>query len=204
MIWLAKTRKRKNLDFIQIKNHLSKVNDNFLVDCAYGHPTTNFVSTKYEDIYFISKRNKRHFYNATVEPICNVILNELYHTAYDLALEKYGKVKHSLAIDPITNFHITQFPDESVEKLHKISQFRDEWIKNNLKEYTVPVFNKFSYDYAFGIGLECILNCKTNLNNDIVNEFVEDFWKKGEIPNYRNIIVTQTELEDYYSNWFTM
>lgn len=202
MIWLQKTRTKKNLDFIRVKNHIAKVNDNFLVDMACGHPNSNFVNTRYEDIYFLSKRNKRHFYNVTVEPICNVILSELYHKSYNIAVEKFGNVEHTLVIDPETKWHFRNITEESVEKLHKISAFREEWVKNRIKTCTVPVYNTFMYNYAFGIGLNCILDTKGILTNDNVNQFIEDFWNKGELPNYRNIQVTQSELEDYYTNWF--
>lgn len=200
-IWLSKTRKKQNLDLIRIKNSINKVTDNFITDAGYGHPSYNEVSEKYEDIYFLSKRNKRHFYNATVTSAIDELASIIYQKAWEDAREKYkiNSSEYILSIDS-NNLRHTHVSEEGQTKLILLCQYKDELIKQSLKDYTFDISNSFMYNYAFGIGLNFILPIKTVLSNDIVNEHIENFWNYDETHKLQKVTIKKDELENYMYN----
>ena len=56
------------------------------------------------------------------------------------------------------------------------------------------------YDYSFGIGLNFILPIKTALNNDIVNEHIENFWKYGETHKLQKVTIYKDEYQGGCTN----
>lgn len=198
-IWLQKTRKNKNLDFIRIKNEIRKVPDNFITETAYGHPHFNTVNDKWDDIYFISQRNKSHFYNATITTAIEELSRILYEECWTKASELYklNEKDYHVYIDPASNLRNTNYTEEGHNKLLKLVEYKNKLLTESIKDYTIDISNKFFYNYAFGIGLEFILPIKTSLNNDLVNEYIEQFWNYNEGYNLQKVTINKQELEDY-------
>lgn len=198
-IWLQKTRKQQKLDLIRIKNHINNTSDNFITDSGYGHPHYNTVSEVFDDIYFLSKRNKRNFYNTTITSAIAEVSNIIFQKCWTDAHNTYNidSSEFKVYIDPTSNLRTTQITDNGISKLELLCKRKNELIKSSLKDYTIDINNTFMYDYSFGIGLNFILPIKTTLNNDIVNEHIENFWKYGETHKLQKVTIYKDELDEY-------
>lgn len=198
-IWLQKSRKNKNLDFIRIKNEINKVPDNFITETAYGHPHYNTVDKKYDDIFFLSKRNKRYFYNTTVTTAIEELSRIIYTDCWEKSNQKYKLLQsdYHVYIDPTTNLRKSSISDEAKHKLFKLVEYKDTLIKESIKDYTLDISNKFMYNYNFGIGLELVIPSATTLNNDLVNEHIIKFWNYDEGYNLQKFTITEDELAEY-------
>lgn len=199
MIWLNKTRSKRNLDFIRTKNAIAKVPDNFITDSGYGHPVFNIVNSRWDDIYFLSKRNK-HIYNTTVSTIIEEVCLEIYNTAFHTAFTKFETDIPDLLLDPTTNVHLKPLSDEQVSNMEKTIKYRNELIKQELNTQTIKMSNRFMYNYAYGIGLDLIIPTTELMTNEMVNDYIVEFWKSGE--GYQNLTFTLTEqdLIQYMTN----
>lgn len=186
MHYLDKSRKRKKLDYINVKNRIREQASILGGKFTTHHDVTNGVH--WVDFYFLSVRESLVFYNATLVTVKYSLAERSYDKAFheSLDIRDYDHIRFV----PSSKKDYKSVKSSGSERLPHVefsNLTRTEWIKARQRELLESGCmieqdtTAMEFDYGFGIGLNGVINADL-ITVDVLNDYIDKFRAKGESP----------------------
>lgn len=179
--YLKQSRKIKKRGFITIKNSLQK---------GRLFTTQDFIGehTQWADIFFLSKKRKNIFYNATILTTKSAWHDEVQEQAW----EKAG-LSDSKGCNPLKSL-----PPNWMQSLDKAEL---ELAESN-SVFIEEQFQILRTEYVFGVGMDIVIHTPT-LSVENINHAIEKFYELGEM-NWKGQEKYTFSVNDYNDAYNTI
>lgn len=218
-------RKKSSTPFLQLSNHRRKeqyiqiknrIRSDYVSTGFYFH-TIDCLDDQYNatwsDIYFLSRKYKNVFYNATIDIAQNKLISDAEDVISDLwtgSISAYGSdlfslkstkavYKNGKIIGRSIDFSAWDVKREDLGGM-SVSEYHDVLVDGYL-EKKPPVFEEFQLhdDFAFGVGLDIIVD-EEKITYAIVDKYIQLFYDRGEVE-WKSDTPVSPERLIYKRNW---